>query len=70
MTHRVAVLGAGGFIGSRIVEMFHLGGLADVRPVTRSTGALARLSRFDLDWRIADARDQEGCAWRLRVARR
>ena len=60
VTHRVAILGASGFIGSRIVEMFHLGGLADVRPVTRSIGALARLARFDLDWRLADARDQEG----------
>jgi nucleoside-diphosphate-sugar epimerase len=60
VSHRVALLGASGFIGSRIVEMFHLGGLADVRPVTRSIGALARLSRFDLDWRVADARDQQG----------
>lgn len=59
MTHKVAILGANGFIGSRIVEMLHLGGLADVRPVVRNIGALARLSRFDLDWRIADARDQE-----------
>jgi nucleoside-diphosphate-sugar epimerase len=58
MTHRVALLGAGGFIGSRIVEMFHLGGLGDVRPVVRSVGALARLSRFDLESRVADALDQ------------
>ncbi len=58
MTHKVAILGASGFVGSRIVEMFHLGSLADVRPVVRSMGALARLSRFDLDWRVADARDQ------------
>ena len=59
MTHKVALLGASGFIGSRVVEMFHLGGLAEVRPVARSIGALARLSRFDLDGRVADARDQE-----------
>jgi 2-alkyl-3-oxoalkanoate reductase len=58
VSNTVAILGANGFIGSRIVEMFHLGGLADVRPVARSIGALARLSRFDLDWRIADALDQ------------
>ena len=58
MTRRVALLGAGGFIGSRIVEMFHLGGLGDVRPVVRSVGALARLSRFDLECRVADALDQ------------
>ena len=58
MTVRVALLGAGGFIGSRVVEMFHLGGLADVRPIVRSVGALARLSRFELDCRVADALDQ------------
>lgn len=58
MRQAVAILGASGFIGSRIVEMFHLAGLADVRPVVRSMGSLARLSRFDLDWRIADACDQ------------
>jgi len=55
---RVAVLGANGFIGSRTVEMLHLGGLAEVRPVVRSVARLARLARFDLDCRIADGFDQ------------
>jgi nucleoside-diphosphate-sugar epimerase len=59
MSGTTAVLGASGFVGSRIVEMFHLGGLAEVRPVARSIGSLARLSRFNLDWRLADALDQE-----------
>ena len=59
MSGTTAVLGASGFIGSRIVEMFHLGGLADVRPVARSMRSLARMSRFNLDWRLADALDQE-----------
>lgn len=65
---KVAILGANGFIGSRIVEMFHLGGLAEVRPIVRTMSSLARLSRFDLDCRVADAFDQsalraafEGC---------
>lgn len=64
----VAILGANGFIGSRAVEMFHLGGLAEVRPIVRTMSSLARLSRFDLDCRVADAFDQsalraafEGC---------
>jgi nucleoside-diphosphate-sugar epimerase len=64
----VAILGANGFIGSRTVEMFHLGGLAEVRPIVRTMSSLARLSRFDLDCRVADAFDQsalraafEGC---------
>ena len=65
---KVAILGANGFIGTRTVEMLHLEGLADVRPVVRSMYNLARLSKFDLDCRVADAFDQsalrtafEGC---------
>jgi nucleoside-diphosphate-sugar epimerase len=68
MSLKLAIIGANGFIGSRAVELFHLGGLAEVRPIVRSVNSLARLSRFDLDCRIADARDQpalcaalEGC---------
>ncbi len=59
---RVAVIGANGFIGSRAVEMLHLEGLADVRPVVRSVSRLARAARFDLDWRVADARDRAALA--------
>jgi nucleoside-diphosphate-sugar epimerase len=65
---KVAVLGASGFIGTRIVEMFTLNELAEVRPVVRNYSSLARLSRFNLDSRVADAFDQkalesafEGC---------
>jgi 2-alkyl-3-oxoalkanoate reductase len=58
MILKVAILGANGFIGGRAVEMLHLEGLAEVRPIVRSTASLARLSRFDLDCRLADAFDQ------------
>ena len=65
---RIAVMGASGFLGSRVVEMFHLGAVAEVRPVVRGFQSLARLARFELDWRVADARDEtaltaafEGC---------
>src|SRR5438093_899750 len=68
MSLKLAILGANGFIGSRAVELFHLSGLAEVRPIVRSFNSLARLSRFDLDCRIADACDEaalraafEGC---------
>jgi nucleoside-diphosphate-sugar epimerase len=68
MSLKLAVIGANGFIGSRAVELLHLEGLAQVRPIVRSFNSLARLSRFDLDCRIADARDHsalraalEGC---------
>ncbi len=56
---KVALVGANGFVGSRIVEMFHLGELAEIKPVVRSYSSLARLSKFKLDWQIADARDRE-----------
>jgi nucleoside-diphosphate-sugar epimerase len=55
---RFAVLGANGFIGTRIVEMLHLGGLAEVRPVARRPSGLARSSRFKLDGRVADGFDE------------
>jgi nucleoside-diphosphate-sugar epimerase len=53
----VAVLGAGGFVGSRAVELFHLTGAFDVRPVVRRPGSMARAARFRLDSRLADAQD-------------
>ena len=55
---RVAVLGASGFIGNRAVEILHLGGLAEVRPVVRNVARLALPSRFNLDCRIADGFDR------------
>lgn len=55
---KVAILGANGFIGSRAVEIFHLSALAEVRPIVRTLSTLARLSRFDLDCRIADGFDE------------
>ncbi|MFQ4139746.1 NAD-dependent epimerase/dehydratase family protein [Nodosilinea sp. PGN35] len=54
----VAILGANGFIGSRAVELWHLGGVAEVRPIVRTLPSLARLSRFDLDSRVASGFDE------------
>ena len=56
---KVAILGANGFIGSRTVELLHLAGLAEVRPIVRTVSGMARLSRFDLDTRVADAFDKQ-----------
>ena len=56
---KIAVLGANGFIGNRIVEIFALSDEVDVRPIVRDFASLARASRFDLDSRVADAFDQE-----------
>jgi len=57
MPSTIAVLGANGFVGNRLLEVFHLGEFAALRPVVRRYSSLACLARFDLDWRIADACD-------------
>jgi len=66
MVHRVAVLGAGGFVGSRLVEVLHLAGFADVVPVVRRVPAMARASRFDLRVAFADTSDSEALALALK----
>lgn len=53
----VGILGANGFVGSRIVEIFHLNTTATVRPIVRTISAMARCSRFALDIRVADGFD-------------
>ena len=52
-----AVLGASGFVGSRFVEKMHLTGEASARPIVRNFSSLARLARFELDWRVTDITD-------------
>lgn len=54
---KVAIIGSNGFIGSRMVEMFHLGGRHTVAPIVRKPSSLALPARFDIDWRIGDALD-------------
>jgi nucleoside-diphosphate-sugar epimerase len=54
---RVGVLGASGFVGTRLTEIFHLERMAEVVPIVRSSNSLAGLARFALEWRIADALD-------------
>jgi nucleoside-diphosphate-sugar epimerase len=60
---KIAIVGAGGFVGSRAVEYLTLSGKAEVRAVVRRYASLARLSRFsDVEWRIAEAGDEESLA--------
>ena len=54
----VGIVGASGFIGGRLVEWLALRDLAVLRPIIRSFKSMARLARFDLDCRVADATDQ------------
>ncbi len=55
---KVAVIGANGFVGSRLVEQWHLEERADVVPVVRRPEAAAGVLRFGLDCRVADALDE------------
>lgn len=52
-----AVIGAGGFVGHRLVENMILGGKRELRAIVRSPKNLASLCRFgnDLEIRFADA---------------
>lgn len=54
---KIAIIGANGFIGSRLVEHYHLTGLHEVVPVVRKATSLALPARFGLEWRIGDALD-------------
>ena len=51
---RIAVTGASGFVGNRIVEKFYLGNLHEVVPIVRGTWGLVLPARFDLPWRVCD----------------
>lgn len=62
MTGPIGILGAGGFIGNRLVEMTALGNGPRPRPITRHAQALALARRFDLDCRVADGRDRAALA--------
>jgi nucleoside-diphosphate-sugar epimerase len=59
---KVAIIGANGFIGSRLVEQFYLGAWHDVIPVVRKPASLALPARFSLDWRLGDALDTASLA--------
>jgi nucleoside-diphosphate-sugar epimerase len=54
---KVAVIGADGFIGSRVVESFHLGGGPSVVAVSDHPSRCALAARFTVDIRAADALD-------------
>lgn len=59
---KVAIIGANGFIGSRLVEQFHLGQRHAVLPIVRKPASLALPARFELEWRLGDALDAQSLA--------
>jgi nucleoside-diphosphate-sugar epimerase len=54
---KIAIIGANGFVGSRLVEHCHLGGKHQPVPIVRKPSSLALAARFSLEWRIGDALD-------------
>ncbi|MGB5079756.1 MAG: NAD-dependent epimerase/dehydratase family protein [Burkholderiales bacterium] len=55
MSGRVAIVGAGGFVGTRMLEMAVLGGRTDIVPVVRAFRSVARVANFGLSHRLGDA---------------
>ena len=59
---KVAIVGASGFVGTRLVEYLVLNRIAEVVPVVRSFSSLAVLSRFELPWKVCDVQDTNALA--------
>ncbi|OLC04997.1 MAG: hypothetical protein AUI15_00395 [Actinobacteria bacterium 13_2_20CM_2_66_6] len=55
----VAVLGAGGFVGARLLEMAVLSGRTDIVPVVRSFRSVARSAQLAVPHRLADTSRHE-----------
>jgi 2-alkyl-3-oxoalkanoate reductase len=58
MSGPVAILGANGFIGSRLVEMMCLNEWAEPKAIVRRLEALATAKRFQIEGRLANAMDE------------
>ena len=55
MRGRVAIVGAGGFVGARLLEMAAHGGRTDVVPIVRAYRSVARVANLGIPHRLADA---------------
>jgi nucleoside-diphosphate-sugar epimerase len=63
---KVAVIGASGFVGLRLVERLHLEGRAEVVPIVHAYRSLAVLARFNLPWQVVDPTNRDALATALR----
>ncbi|HWA87440.1 MAG TPA: NAD(P)-dependent oxidoreductase [Opitutus sp.] len=59
---KIAIIGASGFVGTRLVEHFHLGDDTEVVAVVRRPSSLALPSRFAMETAVADALDPDAMA--------
>jgi nucleoside-diphosphate-sugar epimerase len=65
---KVAVTGAGGFIGGRVVEALHLSGQAVVTALVRRWGSAVRVARQPIDIRLCDLTNAQEVSRCLRDA--
>jgi nucleoside-diphosphate-sugar epimerase len=56
---KVSVTGASGFIGNRLVEIFHLRNLHEVIPLVRTPVSLVLPARFNIPWTVCDHFDAD-----------
>ncbi|MDD5348912.1 MAG: NAD-dependent epimerase/dehydratase family protein [Chthoniobacteraceae bacterium] len=59
---KIALTGASGFVGTRLLEQWRLGGTHEAVPVVRSYGSLAVMARFELPWAVCDILDPAALA--------
>ena len=59
INEKIGVVGASGFIGSRLIEHIVLEQSAEVKAIVRSISSYPRLARFDIDIEIGDLLDLE-----------
>ena len=59
---KVAIIGASGFIGTRLIEQYHLGRGPAVAAVVRQPSSLALPSRFAVETHLADGLDVDAMA--------
>lgn len=59
---KIALIGANGFVGTRLVECFHLDFGPEIVAIVRRPSALALPARFAVEMRVADALDPAALA--------
>ena len=59
---KIALVGASGFVGTRMMERWCLNEAFEVVPVVRSFSSLALLARFEAPWQVCDVLDPAALA--------
>ena len=65
MRGRVAIVGAGGFVGARLLEMAAHAGRTDIVPIVRAFRSVARVANLGIPHRLADASRTDSLAQAL-----